>query len=230
MDGIEKLGDEHLSGAGERFGRQRGSDGVNGRIGKPRELEGFTALDASAASAAVDVAALVAGPGLSEVHAKFMPAPRDLGLGVVDEGAENLDGGIRAEANRVPHGFHEILTAVRINGVVARMGRDHQAVGLDGFGVAAGDGEHDAVAEGHDGLLHRLLFVVPVGNRAAGLQQVRLEKLVNEFEPDGAMRDFEFLAMPGGKGNFLVIVLRAVVEAHRSDDGIFLMGFVEGGH
>ena len=78
---------------------------------------------------------------------------------------------------------------------------DHHAPGTDAFGVAGGDREHDAVAERHDGLLHRLLGIVAIRDRAAGTQQVGFEQAVHEIQRHRLVRDavaFRVLSLANG--------------------------------
>ncbi len=109
------------------------------------------------------------------------------------------------------------------------MGGDDEAVGALGFGEASGDGEHDAIAEGDDGLLHGFLFVMPVRDVAAGGEEVRLEVVGHEAEGDGGVVDAEVVAMPLGHGDFPGIVFRAVIEAEAAADMVVAVGEVEGG-
>ena len=53
--------------------------------------------------------------------------------------------------------------------MVTRMGGNHQTVGPLALGEAAGDREHDAVAEGDDGFFHRFFLVVTFRDFAAFL-------------------------------------------------------------
>ncbi|SPE56927.1 hypothetical protein SBV1_260022 [Verrucomicrobia bacterium] len=217
-----------LSGS-EGLGWQRRGVGVNRGVGQARQQEGFTALDARAAGATVDGAAFVTGPGFREIHPELMTAPGYLGLRTVDERAEDFDVGVRSEADRIGNRPHEILTAVRVDGVVAGVGRDDESLGLDRFGKAAGDREHDPVPERDNSLLHLSLFVMALGNGAARFEQVGLEKLAHKIEWDDPVRNSQPLAVEGREGDFLVVVFGAVIEAERADDLVSCVGFVERG-
>lgn len=149
--------------AAER-GDARGVGGVAGGVVNRCEVKGFAAFDASATAAAVQRAAFVAGPGLGKGHPQFGAAAHDIGLGPIDEGADELNGGPVSEADGLGHGVGEGVAAVGVDCVVAGVGRVGDLPGLDGEGVASGERQEDHIAVGHHGALHRLLGVVPLGH------------------------------------------------------------------
>ena len=65
---------------------------------------------------------------------------------------------------------------------------------------------------------------------AARFQEVGLEELAYEVEGDAPVRDSQLAAVPSCKGNFLVIVLGAVIEAQRGNDLMDGVGVVERRH
>ena len=100
--------------------------------------------------------------------------------------------------------------------MIARVRGDHQALGADAFRVAGGDGEHDAVAERDDGLLHRLFRVMALRDVAAGLEKVGFEQAVHEIERDHLMENAGPISVEFRKRNLARVVLRAVVEGQAS--------------
>ena len=116
-----------------------GVGGVGRGVDDAGEVEGFAALDAGAAAAAVEVAAFVARPCLGEGDAQFGTAAYDVGLCPVDEGANELDLFPVGEADGGGHGIGELVAAVGVDGVVAGVGGVGDLVGLDREGVASGD-------------------------------------------------------------------------------------------
>ena len=102
--------------------------------------------------------------------------------------------------------------------MIARVGGDDEAFCAHAFGKARRDGEEDAVAEGNDGALHVLFFVVTFGDVATGFEEVALEKIIHEGEVGGLEGDACFLCLPASHGEFLGVVLRGVVDAEAGDD------------
>ncbi len=146
------------------------------------------------------------------IDSEFRAAFRDGGLVHGDERSEQADAGIGPPLHGIAHGEHERLAAIRIDRVIAGMRGDDHRFRADAFGKPGGDGEHDAVAEGHDGLFHRFPGVVAFRNLAAGAQEVGFEKPVHEIERYGFMGQAEMSGMPCGAGKLAGVVFRAVVE------------------
>ena len=110
------------------------------------------------------------------------------------------------------------------NDYIRRMPCQHNMV------MVIRDGQHDAVAERHDGLLHVRRLIVPVGDLAAGLQQSGIEQTIHEFQGDDRVFHAHLRRMPGGKGQLPGIVLGPIVEAQRTTDVMLPVGMVQCGH
>ena len=201
----------------------RGGD-VGGRIRNSRLQKGFPSFDTGAAGAAVEKAALVAGPGACVVDFEFGSPPDDRGFIHRDKGAQKLDVGVGARIDRLGHGVEKRFATVRIDGVIAGVGRKGHGLGPDAFGIAGCQGKKNAVPKRDDGFFHRQLLVVTVGDFAAGLQQVGLEGLGQKGERHDRVLNAEATALVGGAGKFAGVMFGSVVEAEGSDD---LLG---GGH
>lgn len=173
----------------------RGVGGVGGGVGYAGEVEGFAALNAGAAAAAVEVAAFVARPCLGEGHAELGTAAYDVGLCPVDEGANELDLFPVGEADGDSHGIGELVAAVGVDGVVAGVGGVGDLVGPDREGVASGDGEEDHVSIGHNGAFHRFLGIVPLGDLDfGGGQATSGEERLNRGKVGGRVGDVQLRA------------------------------------
>ena len=114
--------------------------------------------------------------------------------------------------------------------MIAGVGGDDHAIGCDAFGESRCDGQHDAVAEGHDGLFHRLLGVVAIRNPAAGSQKIGFEQAVHEIERDGVMGDAVSIRMEFSKRNLAGVVFRAVIEGQAGNDVMGCKRLVKHGH
>lgn len=176
----------------------------------------------------MDLATLVAGPGLGEVHPQFVPSGGDVLLSYGNEGADHLDPRVGALTNRLGHGSHELLPAVRVNGVIPRMRGDDEPLGPPALGKSGGDGEHDAVSERDDSGLHGGLLVVSVGDLSSRSEEIGTEEFIHESKGDGLVRDPEKPCLVLGKGDLLVVVLGAVVEADGTQDLVLPGGMVKG--
>src|SRR6476469_5730886 len=104
-----------------------------------------------------------------------MAAPGDLGFAHRNERAKHFHFRVCAEPNRVAHCAHEVFAAIRIDGVITRMRGNHESLRFVALSKSASDGKHDAVSEGDDRLLHRLLLIVAIWNGTPGLEEVGLE-------------------------------------------------------
>lgn len=147
----------------QRADARRGG-GVSGWVGDACEVEGFAAFNTGAAASAVDVAALVAGPGLFEGQAEFGAAAHDVGFGPVDEGAAELDRAPVAEADGFGHGVGKLVAAVGVDRVVAAVGGVGDLLRANRKGMPSRDREQNHVSIRHHGGLHRLFGVVPFGD------------------------------------------------------------------
>lgn len=175
----------------------------------------------------MDLTTLVAGPGLGEVHPKLVPPGGDVLLPDGDEWAKHLDSHVGALPDRLGHGCHELLPAVRVDGVIPRMGGDDQPLGLAALGESGGDGEHNAVSERDHGGFHGRLLVVPIRNLATGLEEVGGKEIVHKVQSDSLMGNTKQPSMVPGEGNLAVVVLRAVVETDGPHDLVFPGSMVE---
>lgn len=90
---------------------------------------------------------------MREVHAQLCALRGYLSLACVDEGCQHLKLRVGAQADGLAHGVHEFRAAVGIQVVVARVGGNHQPLRARAFRHARGNGQEDAVAERHHGLL-----------------------------------------------------------------------------
>ncbi len=126
--------------------------------------ECFLPFAAGGAASAVERSALVAGVGMAIVDAQFGATCDDVGFRDVCVGSFNTDVYVCPGAHGFVHGVDEIGPAVGVDGVVAAVVGDKDAVESAVFGNAARDGKHDAVAEGHNGGVHIVLVIVVFWN------------------------------------------------------------------
>jgi len=180
-------------------GAQRGDvrrvGGVRCRIGDACEVEGFAPFNAGATAAAVDVAALVAGPRFLKGQAEFCAAPHDVGLGPIDEGAAEFDRTPVAESDGLGHGVGKLVAAIGVDRVVAAVGGVGNLFSANGEGMSGGDGQQDHVSIWHNGGLHRFLGVVSLGDFDFGRGQAAAgEQWLNRREVGGLMRNIDGLA------------------------------------
>ncbi len=162
-------------------------------------------------------AALVAGPGAGVVDLEFRASTNDGCFVHGHEGAEELDLGIGAGLDGLGHGVEKILTAIGIDGVISGMGGDGDSFGFDTFRVACGEGEENSVTERNDGFFHRLLFVMAVGDFAAGFKQIGFESLRKEGERHDLILNAEEATLVGGTGKFAGVMFGPVIKAEGGD-------------
>jgi len=172
----------------------------------------------------------IAGPSLRKVDAESLSKGGDLGFGEMNQGAEEGDFGVGAEAEGIAHGLHKVLAAIWVDCMVAGVSGDDQTCGSEAFGVASGDGKKDAVAKGHDRLFHGKFFVMAVGNFSAFLQEVRGEKLIDKGQMDDLVGDAQAIGVEFCEGNFEGIMFGAVVEADGGGDITFEVCVIECDH
>ena len=201
---------------------------IFGRVVDARLPECLFPLHASATLAAMLFATLVAGvcrgivdaqPFADGCYLRF----RQRGVGGVD-----ADVVVCAVAHGFGHRCDERLSAVGIDGVVACMVGDEHRFQSPALSQSAGDGKHDAVAEGDYRRFHVLVLIVPFGNGVRALQQRRLEIFAHELERNDDVLDAEQLAVVGGKVRFPFVVVTAVVECDCEGDMFFVV--VQQGH
>ena len=206
-----------------------GADGVGGGVGDAGGGEGFAALAAGGALAAVEFAAAVAGVGVGEIHTELGAGGGYFCLGAGDEGAQNLQIRVGAVGNGGRHGCHELLPAVGVDGVVATVGGDDQSFCTLAFGDAGGNGQKNAVAEGDDGLFHVLLGVVAGGNGICPAQQGAFQMRRDGTQVDFVVGHAAVLSLPAGAGQFSGGVVAAVVEGKGADHLVVAQRPVQGG-
>ncbi len=120
----------------------------------------------------------IAGPSLRIVHTQLRAALGYLGFSHFDERPDQYDLGVSSRSDRVCHRGHKLLSAIRVNYVVASVCSDHDSVRVNALRKAGRDGEKNAIAKRDYRLFHRFLFVVTLRDAAAALQQVRSKKLL----------------------------------------------------
>lgn len=183
-----------------------------------RQRECLTPFNARATSSTVVFVAFVTSPRFRETDAQFLPALNNLRFRAADERAQNFHAAVCAEMNGSGYCVHEFGTAVGEDDVVARVRSDDDGTCADGFRKSRRCREKDAVAERHDGLLHRGRFIVRVGDARSGLQQRGTKVFADEIQSDDFVADTDPPTMEHRKRNLPVVVLRAVVETDASND------------
>jgi len=185
--------------------------GVGGGVFDFGEIEGFAALDAGAAAAAVEIAAFVAGPGLSEGHAELGTAAHDVGLCPIDERADQRDLFPVGQFDGHSHGVGKLVAAVGIDGVVARVGGVGDLLSFNREGVPGRNREKDHVPIGHDGALHRFLGVVPLGDFDFRRGQAAAsEEWLDGRQVGSGLRDAKLRANRGGVVELAAVALSIV--------------------
>lgn len=110
--------------------------------------EGFAALGAGAAAAAVSCASFIAGVGQRVVYAEGGSAAADIVFGQQRVGSAEFDMIVGAFRDGPGHGADESFAAIGVNGVVATMVGNHHRFETAALGQTGCHAEHDAVAEG----------------------------------------------------------------------------------
>ena len=185
--------------------------------------EGFLALDASAAFAAVLGAAFVARPCFAVVDAEGFAFSGNVALGEAGVGSMDFDVGVCAIVHGLAHGGDEGGAAVGIDGVVAAMIGYHHTFQSSTFGNATSDGEHDAIAKRYNGRSHVLCCIMPLGNGGCAFEQGGFEILVHESKRNGDMRNAQPFAVHFCQRYFTSIVVAAIVERDAKRYGILVV-------
>lgn len=180
-------------------------------------MERLAAFDAGAAAAAMQVAALVAGPRLGEGRAVLGALGDDRGFRRVHEGGVEAHIGIAVQRlflHRV-EGLGKGRAAIGVDEVVAAMHCGGHRVGLLRRSQAEGHGEHDGVAVRHDGRLHRLFGIMAVRHLDIVSQRRARQMRADRAHVDQVERHAE----PVGRGPREVQLLGmalAVIEGNQS--------------
>ena len=191
--------------------------------------EGFLALAAGGALAAVLGGAFVAGVGVGKVDPEGGTGGGDFCLGVVDEGAQDLELGVGAEMDGVCHGGHEVFSAIGVEGVVAVVGGNDDGFRAVAFRDTGGDGQEDTVAEGDDGLLEVFLCVVAGGDGICAAEQGAGEMLRDGGDVYLMIGDAEMLCLPACAGELASGVVAAVIEGQGAHNLMVGVRPVQGG-
>lgn len=178
------------------------------------------ALDAGATPAAWLGAPFVTAVGVVIVDAELQAAQADLAFGEPGVGAFKADAGECALGDGASHGVDESGAAVGVNGVVARMVGEHHGGEAAALGESGGHGEHDAVAEGHDGRAHIVVGVMPFGDGVGAAEQRAFEVLAHESEGYLDVLYTQAPAVVAGAFGLAFVVVGAVVECHRQGDAV----------
>ena len=133
--------------------------------------EGFLALDACPALAAMLFAALVAGVGRGVVETEPFADAGDVGFPDACIGRVDLYPDVGAVPHGLRHGMHESRAAIGIDRMVAAVIGDEYLAQLSAFGKPAGHRKHDAIAERHDGRFHVFGLVVSLRHGVRALQK-----------------------------------------------------------
>ena len=120
-------------------------------------------------------------------------------------------------------GVDELGAAVGIDGMVATVIGHHDIAESVALGNAHGNGEHDAIAEGHDGGLHVVVGIVALRDVLAAFEQGTDEVARHEVEGDDDMANAQTLAVELRKGNLALVMLRAVVEGDGEGNALLLV-------
>ena len=150
-----------------RFGREGGSGNVRGRIGDAGVKEGFSSFDTGSASTAVKNATLVARPGAGVVDFQFNSSADNGGFIHRDERAQKFNFCVGSFFHGLGHRGEEVFSAVGVDGVITSVSGNGNGIGAKTFGVACAEGKKDSISKRDNGFLHRLFFVVTVGNYSA---------------------------------------------------------------
>lgn len=133
-----------------------------------REVKGFAAFDAGAATPAVKLAALVAGPGLFKRDAQFGAAAGDIGFAPIDKGAAEANFFPIAEPDRGCHSVGKFGAAVWVNGMIAVVGGIGDFGGAAAESITGGKGKEEHVAVWNHGGFHACFGVMPLGDGNIG--------------------------------------------------------------
>ena len=137
----------------------------------------------------------------------------------------NRDVFIRSRRHGFRHGVDEIGTAIRVNGMVARMVGYHHAFQTVALSNTCGNSQHNAIAERHHSRLHVLIIVVAFRNVVSSHQQGTLEIAVHELKRDDNMLDAQALAVRHGTNSLATVLCGAIVESDGQGD--FVLVFIQ---
>src|SRR5690242_20234607 len=117
---------------------------VWGWILNPGEVERLAPLDTGAAAPAMNLAALVAGPGFGKGHTEPCALAYDVGFAQPHEGCVQGDGrqSLQSMALHRLERLNEVRAAIRVDEVVAAMDGRRDGIGLLGGGDTEGNREH----------------------------------------------------------------------------------------
>ena len=166
----------------------------------------------------MEKASFVAGPSTGIVNFEFSPTAYDRGFVHRYKRPQEFDVGVGAGLNRLSHREKKGFPAVRIDGVIARMGGNRHGFGPETFGIAGGKGQKNTVSERNDGFFHREFLVMAVGNFTPGFQEVGLEGFGQKGQRHDLILDAEAAALIGGTGEFPGVMLGSIVEAESGHD------------
>ena len=96
--------------------------------------------------------------------------------------------------------------------MVPRMIGNHDTPQAVALGNAAGDSQHDAVAERHHCRFHVLVIIVAVGDSIGTLEQCALEVLVHEVQWNNQVLDAQALTVHDGTAALTAVLGAAVVK------------------
>src|ERR1700761_1933702 len=148
---------------------------VLGQVDDVDRVDGFEPLDAGAAATAVDVATLVAAPGLVKRDVEFGSTLSDVGLRHLDEGRLDVPVHVSEAEVACLDGLlkpsPELRPAVRVDGSVTVVHGSGDVVASLGDADRGCDRGHHHVAVRYDRHLHVLAVVLALGHLDSGVDK-----------------------------------------------------------
>ena len=193
------------------------------RVGDAGLTEGFSALGASAADTAVSLVTAVAGVSVGKIDTQCSTTPHYVALRNICIRGHYPYIDICARLSGSVDSIDKLRPAIGIYGVVAAViGYEHLCQTTT-FGQATGNGQHDAVAEWHDGRTHVGIIIPADRHRIGSVEQRRVEIFFYEVERNDDMLYAETLTMALCTGDFAKVVVAAVVKRDSERDAVTIL-------
>ena len=191
--------------------------------------EGLPTLPASAAAAAVILSAAVAGIGVGVVDTYLRAQRHYLCFAHGYKWAKNLQLCIGALPDSFCHSAHELLSAIRVDGVVAGMCSYHQSLCPTALRHTCCHSQKYAIAERHHCLSHALLIIIDRRDSLCAAEQCAAQVWRKRTEINLMVRDTQSLGLTASADEFSIGVIIAVAKAQRAYHRVLAVRPVQSG-